>query len=104
MWYATLVCLAGYNLLYQCGVLISRASGSLFTLPRSILNMLVVVQVALLVSFISDVRVSTLPTPSPHHLRACKWAVSTRCWLDSATHVHTLHGLRVRAHRPHLRP
>jgi len=58
-----------FNLLYQCGVLISRASGMLFTLPRPVLHALVVLQVALLVGFVGDAATQTI-TGWPLHAGA----------------------------------
>ena len=43
-----------YNLMYQVGVLISRASGLVVVVPRGPLNALVLLQVALLVAFAGD--------------------------------------------------
>ncbi|KOO34019.1 tpr domain containing protein, partial [Chrysochromulina tobinii] len=58
-----------FNLLYQCGVLVSRASGMLFTLPRPVLHALVVLQVALLVGFVGDAATQTI-TGWPLHAGA----------------------------------
>ena len=58
-----------FNLLYQCGVLVSRASGMLFTLPRPVIHALVVLQVALLVAFVGDAATQTI-TGWPLHAGA----------------------------------
>ena len=43
-----------YNLMYQVGVLLSRASGLMMTIPRPVLNAMVVVQVGMLLAFSAD--------------------------------------------------
>ncbi len=43
-----------FNLMYQVGVLLSRASGLCFTIPRPVLLSLVALQIALLAAFVSD--------------------------------------------------